>query len=117
MDGAVNSPAPVSCSGILVTVIFYQQRTKLALSTVLFYLGGGVTPFMSEKASGWGMCASEGVDGCKVEGWMGELDGRKEGRRRGGVLESVSCSPNSQLLSAEQVHKASLEGFWRGAAG
>lgn len=39
----------------------------------------------------------------------------ERGRERG--LELVSCSPNSQLLSAEQVHKASLEGFWRGAAG
>lgn len=42
---------------------------------------------------------------------MGEVWGRREG---GGVGALVSCSPNSQLLSAEQVHKASLEGFGEG---
>lgn len=41
-----------------------------------------------------------------------EEKGREEGGGGGGVL--VSCSPNSQLLSAEQVHKASLEGFGEG---
>lgn len=43
---------------------------------------------------------------------MGEADGGKEGR---GGFELVSCW--SKLLAAEYVHKASLEGFWRGAAG
>lgn len=40
---------------------------------------------------------------------MGEVWGWKEG---GKAL--VSCSLNSQLLSVEQVHKASLEGFGEG---
>lgn len=35
------------------------------------------------------------------------------GAREGGDA-SVSCSPNSQLLSAAQVHKASLEEFGEG---
>lgn len=33
------------------------------------------------------------------------------GGEGGGSGSSVSCSPISQLPSAEQVHKASLEGF------
>lgn len=42
----------------------------------------------------WVRCGEEG------KGWRGEA--------------LVSCSPNSQLLSVEQVHKASLEGFGEG---
>lgn len=55
----------------------------------------------------WGVCVG-GSWGHRGRG-MGEVWGRSEG---GEAL--VSCSPNSQLLSAEQVHKASLEGFGEG---
>lgn len=49
-----------------------------------------------------------GAAGGTGEGeWVRCGDGGKEG----GL---VSCSPNSQLLSVEQVHKASLEGFGEG---
>lgn len=72
---------------------------------------------MSEQ--GW--CRSEGIArgecGVYVLGgsWVyrGRGIGEVWGRRKGGKA-LVSCSPNSQLLSAEQVHKASLEGFGEG---
>lgn len=55
-------------------------------------------------------CLSWGVVGCAGEGERVRCG--EEGN--GGVEALVSCSPNSQLLSAEQVHKASLEGFGEG---
>lgn len=55
---------------------------------------------------GWGVGGQLGAQGKGVWVRCGE-----EGK---GGKALVSCSPNSQLLSAEQVHKASLEGFGEG---
>lgn len=58
----------------------------------------------------WGVCVCWGGQlGAQGKGvWVMCGEEGKEGEAL------VSCSPNSQLLSAEQVHKASLEGFGEG---
>lgn len=63
----------------------------------------------------WGVCVcvGGGAAGCTGEGeWVRCGEEGKVVVVGGGAL--VSCSPNSQLLSAEQVHKASLEEFGEG---
>lgn len=57
------------------------------------------------------VCVLGAAGGTGEREWVRCGDGRKGGE------DLVSCSPNSQLLSVEQVHKASLEGFGEGAAG
>lgn len=79
--------------------------------------GEGMSDQRAESQGGGEMGITAGV--CwRGGGWRhrGRGVGEVWGRREGGEA-SVSCSPNSLLLSAEQVHKASLEGVRRGAAG
>lgn len=82
--------------------------------------GRGMSNRRAESKQGWRR--REGIAGgecgvCVLVGsWVhrGRGMGEAWGRREGGLGALVSCSPNSQLLSVEQVHKASLEGFGEG---